>query len=277
MTPSGTGTQHRHRRPHRYRSAGRRRAPQLRGGVVPVHRTTRHGVAAFVAAALVTLSGLLGIPDVGDIAGLLGLADPAGRSGAAADQTTADQVATDPAAGPQPTAGAAPRTSAVPAGPPLPPAPGQAETAVEHVADPVRVLVPAIGVDAEVLPVALRPDGQLVPEHGSAGWYTEGPRPGEPGPAVIVAHVSSRGGPDVFADLWRLQPGDVIETIRADGTTGRWQVRSSEQTPKDQLPTDRIWDGTTEPVLRLITCGGTVQADGHFSDNVIVYAEPITH
>ena len=39
------------------------------------------------------------------------------------------------------------------------------------------------------------------------------------------------------------------------------------------LPTRRIWDRTRQPVLRLITCGGSFdRSTGHYRDNVIVYA-----
>lgn len=63
---------------------------------------------------------------------------------------------------------------------------------------------------------------------------------------------------------------------RADGTTNTWTVESSEQVPKDDLPAERIWNSTTAPVLRLITCGGSFDRSvGHYRDNVIVYANPV--
>ena len=34
-----------------------------------------------------------------------------------------------------------------------------------------------------------------------AGWYDQGPRPGQPGPAVILGHVDSKTGPAVFYQL----------------------------------------------------------------------------
>lgn len=127
------------------------------------------------------------------------------------------------------------------------------------------------------MPVGLRPDGQMqTPDFGLAAWYTEGPRPGEDGPAVVIAHVDSTQGPDVFFRLRELDAGDTITIIRTDGSTGRWQVRSSEQTSKDDLPTGRIWNDTSEPVLRLITCGGEFDRDQRsYTENVIVYAVPI--
>jgi hypothetical protein len=50
-------------------------------------------------------------------------------------------------------------------------------------------------------------------------------------------------------------------------------VERVERQPKQALPTDRIWNRTRRPVLRLITCGGSFdRATGHYRDNVIVYA-----
>lgn len=178
----------------------------------------------------------------------------------------------------------APVTSTVP-GPPSsglseePSSPAQGTTLSPEpvsVAVPVSITVPAIGVQAEIVPVGLRPDGQMqTPDFGLAAWYTEGPRPGAPGPAVVIAHVDSYQGPDVFYRLADLAAGDEVTIARADGTTGTWVVDSSEQTDKDALPTERIWNTTSEPVLRLITCGGDFDRSiRSYTDNVVVYATP---
>jgi sortase (surface protein transpeptidase) len=141
--------------------------------------------------------------------------------------------------------------------------------------DPVRVTIPAIGVDAQLVPVGLKADGAMqTPEFGLAAWYQPGPRPGEPGPAVLVAHVDSKAnGPDVFYRLRELAPGDEV-TVHYRDTTTTFAVTGKEQAPKTALPTERIWTGTTEPVLRLITCGGAFDRSARsYLDNVIVYAD----
>jgi hypothetical protein len=54
-------------------------------------------------------------------------------------------------------------------------------------------------------------------------------------------------------------------------------VERVEHVPKEALPTERIWNHTREPVLRLITCGGSFdRSTGHYRDNVIVYATAIS-
>jgi sortase (surface protein transpeptidase) len=146
-----------------------------------------------------------------------------------------------------------------------------------HIARPIRVVIPSIDVDARIDRVGLNADNSMeVPEFGRAGWYTNGPRPGQPGPAVVVAHVDSYQGPDVFFRLHELKPGDRVIIRRADGSKGQWRIASSEQTPKDELPTERIWNDTQRPVLRLITCGGNFdEVTRHYLDNTIVYADPV--
>jgi hypothetical protein len=46
---------------------------------------------------------------------------------------------------------------------------------------PVFIAIPAVGIDARVVPVGLRADRTMeVPEVDLAGWYEPGPRPGGP-------------------------------------------------------------------------------------------------
>jgi hypothetical protein len=47
---------------------------------------------------------------------------------------------------------------------------------------------------------------------------------------------------------------------------------SSELVLKSELPTERIWNQTTDAVIRLVTCGGKWDASrGHYESNYIVY------
>jgi sortase (surface protein transpeptidase) len=97
--------------------------------------------------------------------------------------------------------------------------------------------------------------------------------PGDPGPAVIAAHVIGGSGPGVFYDLKDMEPGDEIRITDADDMVHSFVAEAKEMTDKNALPTDRIWNDTTERVLRLITCGGEWSAArrSHLS-NWTVYA-----
>ncbi|MFE4602036.1 class F sortase, partial [Kitasatospora indigofera] len=178
-------------------------------------------------------------------------------------------------AGPAP--GTAPPSAApVPAGTPgADPAP--AAPAGGAVSPPARLLIPRIGVDAPVESGGLNPDGTVeVPpadRPGQVDWYREGPVPGRPGPAVILGHYDTRKGPAVFHRLPQLRPGDRIDVRGRNGGTVSFKVRELQQFPKSGFPTATVYGDTAGPELRLITCGGRVGADGHYSDNIIVLAD----
>ena len=140
---------------------------------------------------------------------------------------------------------------------------------------PVRVEIPGIGVASSLDRLGRAPDGTVeVPrEWEVAGWYAPGPRPGDPGSAVILGHVDSKGGPAVFYRLRQLRRGDQIKIGRADGSAVRFVVQRTEQYPKDRFPTDEVYYPTLTPALRLVTCGGEFDATiGRYRSNLIVFA-----
>ena len=143
---------------------------------------------------------------------------------------------------------------------------------VHAIPHPARIVIPTIDVDAPIVHVGLLESGDMeVPKFGLAGWYSLGPQPGAAGPAVIVAHVDSASGPDVFYRLKELEPGDEVLVYNEDGDVAAFVVDSREQQLKTALPTDRIWNDTWEPVIRLITCGGEFdRISRHYLSNVIV-------
>ena len=146
------------------------------------------------------------------------------------------------------------------------------------VAEPVRVRVPAVGVDTALVRLGKAGDGSIeVPaQFDVAGWFAEGPRPGEPGPAVVLGHVDSRTGPAVFYRVATLPKDTRILVDRADGTTVAFRVTGTQRVPKVAFPTDLVYGPTLEPSLRLVTCGGSFDgAAGSYRDNVIVYADPV--
>jgi len=144
------------------------------------------------------------------------------------------------------------------------------------VAAPVRLRIPALHVSTSLLRLGLAKNGTIeVPKPVNiAGWYKDGPRPGQPGPAVIVGHVDSRkAGPGIFFNLYRLQRGTAIAVDRADGSTVTFRVTGVSRVPKTQFPTDLVYTPTLQPTLRLVTCGGSFdKTKGSYRDNVIVYA-----
>jgi sortase (surface protein transpeptidase) len=148
---------------------------------------------------------------------------------------------------------------------------------VADVAEPVRLRIPAAGVDTPLVRLGRAPDGSIeVPARfDEAGWFAEGPRPGQPGPAVVLGHVDSRTGPAMFYRVAALPRGAQIVVDRADGSTVAFRVSGTQRVPKVEFPTDLVYGPTLEPSLRLVTCGGSFdRATGTYRDNVIVYADP---
>jgi LPXTG-site transpeptidase (sortase) family protein len=141
--------------------------------------------------------------------------------------------------------------------------------------NPTRIVIPALKVDAKMIKVGVRNDGSgsmEVPPYGLAAWFRYGPAPGEAGPAVIIGHVDSQSKPDVFNKLKDLKVGDQIMVYDKSGDMAMFVMDSSELVLKSELPTQRIWNGTTNPVIRLVTCGGKWDsARGHYASNLIVY------
>ena len=140
---------------------------------------------------------------------------------------------------------------------------------------PVRVVVPAIGVDSPLMRLGLNADGtmQVPPTAFPAGWYTGSPTPGERGPAVLAGHVDLNYKHAVFHDLAALRPGDTVTVVRADASIATFRVTLVRAYPKDAFPTAAVYADTADPELRLITCGGDFdRATGHYVDNTVVFA-----
>lgn len=146
-------------------------------------------------------------------------------------------------------------------------------------AKPVSLTIPAIGVHTTLIRLGIAGDGTLqVPSTTAvAGWFTGSPRPGDTGAAVIAGHVDSYKGPGVFFRLRLLRPGDEVSVKRADGSTARFRVTSVRQYYKTQFPTLSVYGTVPDSELRLITCGGTFDAQtGHYLSNVVVSAQLLT-
>jgi hypothetical protein len=139
-----------------------------------------------------------------------------------------------------------------------------------------RVRIPAIQVDAPVVPVGLDTSGWVSappPEDPNlAGWFTGGVAPGEKGTAVIVGHVDNQNGPAVFYGLGSLRKGNRIEIRRQDGMTTVFEVYGNQVFSKKNFPGDRVYRSKGAPELRVITCGGGFSQEHGYEGNVVVFA-----
>jgi sortase (surface protein transpeptidase) len=159
----------------------------------------------------------------------------------------------------------------------------------EPVDVPLELIIPSLDVAAPVLGVGLTsknvmdaPKGLIAdPVWHSAFWYRGSGIPGEPGTAVIAAHVNDPlGRPEIFAYIEKLLPG---QPIIVHYTTSNSDIRFivdgvntySVQESSDPAVLALIFG--IEPVLdnlshlTLITCAGNI-VNGRFDHHTVVYA-----
>jgi sortase (surface protein transpeptidase) len=157
------------------------------------------------------------------------------------------------------------------------PTPAAQHAAPPPVAAPVAIDIPAIGAHSSLIETGLNADGTIetppVEQPGQASWFRSSPRPGAPGPAVVLGHVDGGGRLGVFHGLRDLKVGDEADIARADGSTVEFEVYRVDHVDKDAFPTAQVYGDTAGPELRLITCGGVFDHQAHsYVQNVVVYA-----
>ncbi|MGC5565522.1 class F sortase [Streptomyces sp. FR-108] len=173
---------------------------------------------------------------------------------------------------------AAPDKSAAPVSVTAPgtPSPIKGAARTERPAAPTKVAIPSVGITSSLMELGLNTDGTVeVPpaDKGmTAGWYTGGSVPGEPGAAVIIGHNDTRFGKAVFHDLHKITKGADITVTDAQGDAAHFTVTGTESVSKSSFPTKKVYGPTQDRALRLITCDGDFDAQGHPVNNFIVYA-----
>lgn len=148
---------------------------------------------------------------------------------------------------------------------------------------PVRILARSateVIADAALVPTTAGADGTWSPPAGQVGWYAVPGwvAPGSPGTSVLAGHVgSTAGGPDVFARVPELIPGDTIVVTTGSGVARPFVVTRSGPMTKADVPADpEIWASSSSAQLRLITCDpGTALVAGHYAGNWVVWARPL--
>jgi len=141
---------------------------------------------------------------------------------------------------------------------------------------PTTISIPNAGIEAPIDAVGATAAGLALPKFSRAGWWEGGPRPGEDGRAVIVGHLDSKKGPDVFARVPSLAKNDRIVVRDSAGESHEYAVVGVTRVEKARFPKDAVSGPAARPVLVLVTCGGPYDpALGHYRDNVLVYARAV--
>lgn len=123
---------------------------------------------------------------------------------------------------------------------------------------PKRVRIPSIGVEAGFEYVGRTADGAMdIPKNpNDVAWYSLGPRPGEPGNAVIAGHVDWGGKTAVFWKLDDLKAGDVVQVVAVDGRVYEFVVQWQRLYDAETAPVSEVFAQSDATEITLITCGG---------------------
>lgn len=142
---------------------------------------------------------------------------------------------------------------------------------------PVRLKIPAIGVDAAVVPVGLDKDGAMVAPKGPSevAWFNLGPLPGQNGSAVIAGHFGWKDNiPAVFDSLNELKKGDTILVENDEGRVTAFVVRESRTFGEDENAESVFASSDGKAHVNLITCGGVWNTvEKKYSNRLVVFAD----
>jgi sortase (surface protein transpeptidase) len=191
----------------------------------------------------------------------------------AATLTVVDEQRTAP---PAPT----PTTAVAEVGAPTTPTPTRRPRPHRPVrpAVPERLRIPALGVDAPVVPIAA--DDQVLrppPDPQQVGWWSTGARPGAHHGAALLTGHSVSAGDGALDHLADLTPGARVTLTVQPTTTGaarrlRYQVETVTTYDRAELArrAPELFATSGPPRLVIVTCG---DFDGReYLGNVVVRA-----
>ena len=142
---------------------------------------------------------------------------------------------------------------------------------------PLRLLIPAIGVNAPIEQVGIVSNGDLGTPSASpwtdTGWYVNGPRPGEKGSAVIDGHLNRPGNyPAVFWYLYKVRAGNEVDVIDSNGKRLRFRVTDVEYYTPQNAPFQLIFGNSSGKYLNLITCAGDwIPSQRQTTQRLVIY------
>jgi len=157
-----------------------------------------------------------------------------------------------------------------------------AGSSFEQPGKPVRLIIPAIGVDANIQSVGLswRGNGDMgVPTNFTdVAWYNGGPRPGVPGSAVIAGHLDGKNvAQAVFYNLEKLKAGNEVRVVDSKGNTLRFRVVATKIYDSEATAGEVFLGDSSKARLNLITCGGDWDATRKlYSDRIVVFTELVS-
>jgi LPXTG-site transpeptidase (sortase) family protein len=148
-------------------------------------------------------------------------------------------------------------------------------------AAPQTIEIAKINVNAPIKPVGKKATGEMDEPDGpfDVAWFTGGPKPGDPGNAILTGHLDWRGPPPrpaVFWDLKKLVPGDEV-VVRTERGPLTFRVESSTLYVARNAPVDQILGWAMGKVITIVTCEGTFIPEGRdYTHRRVVRARLLT-
>jgi len=147
---------------------------------------------------------------------------------------------------------------------------------------PRRLRIPAISLDAPVMPIGHTTtdvDGEAqsiwnVPDWRAVGWHETSALIGVPGNTVFNGHNTTQG--EVFRDLYKVEVGALVLVDSTDDQTYAYRVTEKIVMPEDGQPLDvrrenaRYIQPTADERLTLVTC----HPYGSLANRLLVIAYP---
>jgi LPXTG-site transpeptidase (sortase) family protein len=142
---------------------------------------------------------------------------------------------------------------------------------------PSRLRIPAIGVDSWIGAAGLRKDGSMnVPDNlWTSSWLASGPRPGQPGNAVIAGHRGV-GTPALFSHLETVKAGDRIYVSDATGNQLIYEVTRVASMDLSTSTQVAVFGPASGQNLVLITCFGRyIPSARTYDHRLVVFSRPV--
>lgn len=142
---------------------------------------------------------------------------------------------------------------------------------------PVHLDISKIKVSADLEQVGLTLEGAMdTPQNqNNVAWLQTGPRPGEPGNAVLAGHYGWKGGkPSVFDNLYKLRKGDEISIKDDSGANIYFVVREIRRYSPGANATAVFVASDEKSHLNLVTCEGTWDnTSKSYSTRLVIFSD----
>lgn len=143
---------------------------------------------------------------------------------------------------------------------------------------PYKLSIPKLKVSASIITVGTTKKGAINAPGNiwQVGWYKVSAKPAEnTGVTVLNGHVHGPTKPGIFANLNRLQAGDIVTVKDVSGTSYSYKV-VSKQTIKAGEAGDELMQSVspTKQGLNIVTCTGEIE-DDKYLDRLVVFTERI--